>query len=135
MAQEQGNEEEGKSDTKSNVGATAQVHAGARTRQVAVMKKSHSWIGDKYLEIELVGFTRQLKLEVEEAEGIRNQYGGSPGPLGLTVGPDPCTQLGAGGCCILRWLPASKEPGCQDGGASGSQRERVGTGREVGRRG
>lgn len=55
-----------------DVGATAQVHAVARTREVAAVKKKHRWIGDIYLEIELVGFASQLNVEVEEAEGIRN---------------------------------------------------------------
>lgn len=34
------------------------------------MKKRHRWIGDIYLEI--VGFSRHLNVEVEEAEEIRN---------------------------------------------------------------
>ena len=56
-------------------------------------------------------------------------YGGSPGPVGLTAGPDPCRRQGEGVGRIPRMLPAANEQGSQDGGASGFQRERVGTGR------
>lgn len=63
---------EGKSDTKSNVGATARVHAVAKAREVAVVKKTHRWTGDRNLEGELVGFASQPSVKAKEAEGIRN---------------------------------------------------------------
>ena len=62
----------GKTGRNSNAGANAQVQEVARTREVAVVKNRHRWIGDISLEIELVGFASQLKVKVEEAEGIRN---------------------------------------------------------------
>ena len=45
LTHEQWNGGKGKTDTESNIGANAQVHEVARTREVAVVKKRHRWIG------------------------------------------------------------------------------------------
>lgn len=56
--------------TENDVGATSKVYAVTSIREVAMVKKGHRWTGDTHLEV--MGFSSQLNVEVEEAEEIRN---------------------------------------------------------------